>query len=172
MATLVGTQKNIESLLNALVELEFDAVEAYRVAVPRLARVEFREQFNEFKADHERHVRELSALMHQAGWAAPDHADLKQYVTKGKVLLGDLVGGDRAILAAMSANEDDTNRAYGRAQERLDLPGELRTQLDANLTDERRHRAWIEQRLTIMEEEEETFAREDDERFSEPDARL
>ena len=172
MATLVGTQRNIAALLTGLVELDFDAIEAYRVALPRLDRVEFREQFAEFMADHARHVRELSALMQQAGWQAPQSADLKQFVTKGKVLLGNLVGGDRAILAAMSTNEDDTNRAYERGVDRLDLPADLRGVLEHGLADERRHQAWIEQRLAVMEDEEETLARNDDERFREPDVRF
>lgn len=36
MATLVGTQKNFADALKALIELDYDAIEAYKAAIDRL----------------------------------------------------------------------------------------------------------------------------------------
>jgi len=146
MATLVGTQKELSSLLNQLIELDFDAIEAYQAAVERIEAVADRTQLQWFMGDHERHVRELTAFVQQMGETPATKADIKQVLTKGKVVIAGLLG-DRAILMAMKTNEDDTNTAYERAVRRNDLPIAVRTVLERNLADERRHRSWIEARL-------------------------
>ena len=53
-------------------------------------------------------------------------------LTKGKVVLGGLIG-DNAVLQAMKTNEDDTNTAYERA-----------------LGDERRHRDWMVETIRLL----------------------
>ena len=168
MATLVGTQRDVIGLLHALIELDYDAIEAYRVANARLSRAALREKFSLFLDDHQRHVKELSDLVHRMGAEPPAGADLKQILTKGKIVLGDLVGGDRAILLAMQSNEDDTNTAYERVTGRRDLPGDVKLIAERNLADERTHRAWIEQQLVVLEEEESAETRAFDD-FSDTD---
>jgi uncharacterized protein (TIGR02284 family) len=146
MATLVGTQKVLSSMLNQLIELDYDTIEAYRAAMDRLASPNDRTQLQWFLADHERHVRELSILVRQLGETPAEQADMKQVLTKGKVVIASLLG-DRAVLSAMKSNEDDTNTAYERAVRRNDLPAKMRSVLERNLADERRHRAWFEARI-------------------------
>jgi rubrerythrin len=58
--------------------------------------------------------------------------------------------GDKAILQAMKSNEEDTNTAYGRAVEHEDTPAQVKATLEQNLADERRHHAWIEERIGQM----------------------
>jgi len=147
MATMVGTQSDFTDFLTELTELEYDAVEAYRVAVERLTDRENQRQLNTFLADHQRHVTELSGFMRSMGETPPDGGDLKQVLTKGKVYLGSIFG-DRAILMVMKSNEDDTNTAYERAIARTDLTLPLRSLLEQHLVDERRHRAWMERRVS------------------------
>ena len=146
MATLVGTQKALSSMLNQLIELDFDTIEAYQAAMDRLESPNDRTQLQWFLADHERHVRELSVLVRQLGETPSEEADMKQVLTKGKVVIASLLG-DRAVLSAMKSNEDDTNTAYERAVRRNDLPLRIRNVLERNLDDERRHRAWFEARI-------------------------
>jgi len=148
MATMVGTQKEIGKLLNSLLELDYDAVEAYKVAIEKLEDANDKAQLRLFMGDHERHVADLRALIATTGEKAAEGADLKAILTKGKVVLGSIVG-DRAILMAMKSNEDDTNIAYERASKRDDIPPGVRQVLTRNLSDERRHRAYIEQRLAV-----------------------
>ncbi|WP_394841395.1 ferritin-like domain-containing protein [Pendulispora brunnea] len=149
MATMVGTQKDLVSLLNQLLELDYDAIEAYKAAIARLKDTSDRAQLASFMHDHERHVRELGDAIVGMGSRPSNGPDVKQVLTKGKVVLSALIG-DRLILMAMKTNENDTNTAYERAVNRTDLPQDLRAVLERNLTDERRHRAWIAQRIEVL----------------------
>jgi uncharacterized protein (TIGR02284 family) len=146
MATTVGTQRGVLELLDQLILLDYDAIEAYRAAVTHIKDSMDRSQLARFMADHERHVADLAALVEGMGGRAPSGPDFKQVLTKGKVLVGSVLG-DRAILRAMKTNEDETNRAYERAAARSDLPQAVMEIVQKNLADERRHRAWIVERL-------------------------
>jgi uncharacterized protein (TIGR02284 family) len=146
MATMVGTQKDISKLLVQLIELDYDAIAAYRASIERLDDTVIADQFESFAADHDRHVRDLSTILEGMGEVAPSGPDVKQVLTKGKVVIAGLAG-DRAILMAMKTNEDDTNTAYERASKRDDMPQHLIQIFTRNLADERRHRSWIEQQL-------------------------
>ncbi|MDB4927533.1 MAG: uncharacterized protein JWM10_17 [Myxococcaceae bacterium] len=146
MATAVGTQSDLGDLLHQLIELDYDAIEAYRTALARFEDTGFRSQMSSFQQDHERHVHELSVLLRAMGREPPEGPDMKQYLTKGKVVIAGLLG-DPAVLAAMITNEDDTNTAYERAAARVDLSTELRELVEHNLADERRHREWLREKL-------------------------
>ncbi|HEU4409666.1 MAG TPA: ferritin-like domain-containing protein [Polyangiaceae bacterium] len=149
MATAVGIESNVVTLLRHLVELDYDAIEAYEAAIERLEGEGDRATMGAFLEDHRRHVRELTALLEGAGHEAPSGPDIKRVLTKGKVVLGGLVG-DHAVLVAMKTNEEDTNTAYERAAGRADLSPDVRDLLARNLSDERRHRDWIVARIAAM----------------------
>lgn len=150
MATLVGTQRKLVEVLDALLELDYDAIEAYKAAVDRLDDEDDKAQLRTFMADHQRHVSELRPLVIRLGGRPAEGPDVKQWLTKGKVVIMGLAG-DRAVLLAMKTNEDDTNTAYERAVQRDDLDPDVRAVLERNLSDERRHREWIEARLAARE---------------------
>lgn len=143
MATFVGTQKSLVTVIEELIKLDYDAIEAYRTAISRLKNADAKSALTEFMHDHERHVKELSDQLVALGTPPPRGPDMKSVLTTGKVFIGSLIG-DRAILMAMKTNEDDTNRAYERVCKRDDLTEALRTICEKNLDDERRHRLWIE----------------------------
>jgi uncharacterized protein (TIGR02284 family) len=146
MTTMVGTQKNLVEALDALLELDYDAIEAYKAAIDRLDDSNDKAQLRSFLADHQRHVSELRPLITRLGGSPSEGPDLKQWLTKGKVVIMGLAG-NRAVLLAMKTNEDDTNTAYERVVKRDDLEPAVREILEKNLSDERRHREWIEGRL-------------------------
>jgi uncharacterized protein (TIGR02284 family) len=150
MATTKGTESNLVDLLNSLIELDYDAIEAYKAAVSRVDALSDRGQLATFMQDHQRHVTDLTTLVEVHGGEPAQHGDMKQVLTKGKVVLSGLVG-DKIVLAAMKTNEDDTNAAYERALNHPGLPPEVQTVLEQNLADERRHRAWIENRISEAE---------------------
>lgn len=150
MATMVGFEATLIGLLNDLIELDYDAIEAYKAAIARVEHVGDRGQLASFLEDHQRHVDDLSALVREMGGEPAKSADIKQVLTKGKVVIGGLLG-DRVVLEAMKTNETDTNTAYERAVARTDLPAHVRTALEKNLADERRHREWIVQRISESE---------------------
>jgi uncharacterized protein (TIGR02284 family) len=149
MVTIRGKDVEVSKLLCDLISLDHDAIEAYQSAIERLEDFMSQQQLRGFMADHERHVRELSTVVRGLGGDPPTKGDFKRILTKGKVFIGQLAG-DRGILSAMKSNEDDTNQAYEQAVRRDDLTVEVRELLQRNLSDERRHRAWIEDRLAQL----------------------
>jgi uncharacterized protein (TIGR02284 family) len=146
MATFVGMRGDVKTILFELIELEFDAVAAYDAAVTRLKDGEAKAALVGFRDDHERHVKEVGEQLQLLGGEPPKGPDAKRVLTEGKVVIAGLIG-DRAILRAMKTNEDDTNKAYDRMTARQDLNADLLALMKRNLEDERRHRAWIEDRL-------------------------
>jgi uncharacterized protein (TIGR02284 family) len=149
MVTLVGVERDPISMLNDLISLDFDAVQAYEAAIARIDAPDLKAQLGEFRDDHRRHADEFAAVVRELGGAPVTTAGIKSLLTKGKVVIADLAG-DRAVLLAMKTNEDDTNTAYERAVAREDLPAGSHSPLQQALADERRHRAWIEQQIAAL----------------------
>lgn len=146
MVTTVGTESSVESLLEDLVQLDYDAAAAYQSAIDRLENERWRATLAQFKEDHLRHTRELSDVLMRLGRTPPQEGDAKQLLTQGKVVIAGLVG-DEAILRAMRTNEADTNTAYERAIGFKNLPDGTESVLQRNLQDEQRHCAWILEQL-------------------------
>lgn len=147
MAILVGKQAEIMKLLGQLIALEDDALEAYDAAIDRVKGDLERDALVSFRADHRRHVGEMTALLIDLGGEVIRGGEFKRVLTKGKVVLGSMMG-DRALLVAMKTNENDVCLVYERACARDDLPIAVRDLLVRNLSDERRHHAWIAARLS------------------------
>lgn len=149
MATLIGSETHFIDTLNHLIELDYDAAAAYQAAIERVEDPAIKDQLGQFMSDHQRHTQELGAVVRDLGQLPPSGTDLKAMLTQGKVVIGGLMG-DKGILRAMDSNEDDTNQAYEKALLRQDIAAGVETILQRNLADERRHRAWIENRLGMM----------------------
>jgi uncharacterized protein (TIGR02284 family) len=141
---MVAKNEDLAKLMNDLIALDFDAIEAYDAAIVRLDTASDREQLGRFMEDHRQHVIDLTFLVRDLGEEPQTEADFKRVLTEGKVVLAGLIG-DHAVLAAMKSNEDDTNRAYERAVQSQGVPERIMAIFLKNLSDERRHREWIEQ---------------------------
>jgi rubrerythrin len=144
MTTLVGLQENFADALISLLELDYDAIEAYNMAIARLESAEFESQLLKFKADHERHVKELGQLLATRKLPIPTGPDAKQWLTKGKVALANILG-DKALLMAMRSNEVDTNVAYERVCDHSEIWPDAVEIVERGWEDEKRHKAWFEQ---------------------------
>lgn len=143
MVTFVGTQPSFAEALKELVALDFDAIEAYKAAINRLSSQPYQEKLQEFKADHERHVHELSKVLVAHGEVPPTGpSTFKQWLTKGKVVI-EQVMGDKGILSAMLSNEGDTNTAYEVMNDRTDKWPDAAPILKQGLADEQKHKAWL-----------------------------
>lgn len=140
MVTTVGTEDDKLEMLQNLIKLDHAAAEAYQAAIDRLDNQAYRQQLAEFKADHMRHIQELSPIVRAMGGEVPDSGGAKETLTQGKVAMSSIMGDD-AILRAMKSNENDTNTAYERAVE--NAPAEARDVVTRALADERRHCNWI-----------------------------
>lgn len=144
MVTKVGMQLSFASALKDLLELDYDAIEAYDAAINRLENADYKAKLTDFKGDHQRHTNELTAILIKHSENAPTGPSIgKQWLTKGKVVLANLIG-DKAILAAMRSNEIDTNTAYERINDYSDKWPDSIDILKAGLADERKHKAWLD----------------------------
>lgn len=141
MTELVDAEEIIKDL-NDLIELDYDAVEAYQAAIDRLEDKNYKDQLANFMQDHQNHIAALSQLVSQEGGSPADGADMKVILTKGKVVIANL-GGDETILKAMLMNEEVTNKSYEKEVEK-DFPQPIQAILMAHLADERRHKEWLE----------------------------
>lgn len=146
MVTTVGTEDRLDDLLRDLVQLDYDAAEAYKAAIERLENPTYKSALTEFREDHLRHTRELGECLRALGKAAPGEGDAKEFLAKGKVVIGGLLG-DEAILRAMQSNEDDTVTAYDRATSFKNVPETVFDILERGQQDEHRHCDWIRSTL-------------------------
>ena len=135
--------------LNDLIQLDYDAIEAYDAAIERLDSPAYRAQLQAFRDDHQRHTTDLAAQVRLLGGTPKDHGDFMRVLTKGKVVIGNLAE-DHGILTAMNANEKVTNKTYEHVLEKLAGHADLEPLVRRNLEDERRHKAWIESTLETM----------------------
>lgn len=146
MATATGSSPDFIKVVKDLIVLEHDAMAAYESTIERLDNKTYAAKISEFLQDHQRHLSELTNFLEGMGQKAPEGADIKVVLTKGKVVIADLFGDD-AILTAMKTNEEDTVTAYERASQHENVSDNMRTVLQTAHQDELRHRSWIEQTL-------------------------
>ncbi|MCB2427460.1 PA2169 family four-helix-bundle protein [Methylophaga pinxianii] len=134
--------EDIIKKLNNLIEIDYDAIAAYKAAIERLEDKQLKQQLVTFMEDHKNHVTALTESVRLSGGNPADSGDMKKILTKGKVVIAEL-GGDDAILKAMKMNEEVTNKSY-EAMVDEPFPGTIKLILQNGLADERRHRAWLD----------------------------
>ncbi|MEC5293263.1 ferritin-like domain-containing protein [Aurantimonas sp. C2-6-R+9] len=144
MATTVGNEGDIEGLVTDLIYLERDAIAAYESSIEKLSDASLSGELARFLNDHRQHLDVLNEIARETGAQAPLEGDAKQMLTTGKIALANLIG-DAAILKAMKTNEDDTVTAYERAATHQDAIPKSKAFFEKALSDERRHREWMEQ---------------------------
>ena len=144
MATTVGTGSDLNTLIQNFLILEHDAIAAYTATIERLEDPGHKAKITEFRADHERHVRELTDMATRYGAEVPTEGDMKELLTTGKVKIAGLMGGDSAVLSAMSSNENDTISAYDSGSKNAAIPAGDRPLFERALADERRHKSYMD----------------------------
>jgi len=136
--------KDVLKELSSLAQLDIDAIHAYDQAIQSIDHLSVREQLTQFKADHERHVRDLSVVIQRLGGQPPGLSpDFKGFVLQGFTALRSAMGTEGA-LKAMRANEELTNRTNSNALAR-GFPADVQAIIQKNLSDEQRHLTAINQ---------------------------
>lgn len=143
MVTLAGTQNNEKDLIEALLKLEYNALEAYDETIERLENKQSAQKIAEFRQDHLQHVQALKECGMPHGIDV-DGPGAKSLLTAGKIKIADMVGNDGAILTAMKTNEYETVMAYENACKKDFLTLALRALCEKGLADEKRHRDWMD----------------------------
>jgi hypothetical protein len=126
--------------LNDLLQLDYDAAAAYSLALGALDDPEYQEAVRRFKADHERHIDELTALIHSYGGvpiAMPHVSGVFKLAVQGAGGLGD----DSAVVTAFKANEVQSRDKYRKAASRQH-PADVQGVLIRAARDEQRHFDW------------------------------
>ncbi len=139
-------------VLNELIHLDYDAAEAYSAAIERLEDADTRAWFSGFRDDHQRHAHELSRLVRRLDAEPVTGPDARRILAQGKLVLSRLEG-EKAVLQAMRSNANETNTRYEKALATRGLEARTRALLSRHLEDERRHRAWIVQRLETVSDQ-------------------
>ena len=147
MTTTVGNQSEYLTALKALLELEYDALEAYDAAINCLENSSYQDQIKNFRNDHQCHITSLTSILTKHGQTPPTGPTLKSILTQGKVVIGNLINDD-AILRAMASNEEDTNTAYGRLCQYANIPDDELDILEQAYNDEKLHKEWIAETLS------------------------
>ena len=107
MTTTVGTERTLESLLEDLIQLDYDAADAYQAAIDRLEDSSYRTRLAEFMRDHLRHITELGEILSSMGRTPPKEGDMKALLTKGKVVIAGLMGDDGDVMAVAKPLADE-----------------------------------------------------------------
>jgi uncharacterized protein (TIGR02284 family) len=136
--------------LNQLIALDYDAVNAYETAIGRIASEQIREPLRRFQADHERHIRDLSAAVLQMDRKPRSRPDGRGFFIRAFTAITSLMG-DRAALIAMRSNEQLTNHTYDKALEDPLWPPSLRKLIERNRDDERRHLSFVQEAIEASE---------------------
>jgi hypothetical protein len=126
--------------LNDLLQLDYDAVAAYALALNALEDPGYQDAVRHFKVDHERHIDELTALVHSYG-GVPKAVPHLSGVFKLAVQAAGATSGDAAVIRAFKANETQSRDKYRRAASRQH-PAEVQGVLIRAARDEQRHFAW------------------------------
>ncbi len=151
------TETDLIAELNDLLQLDHDAVQAYTIAIDNLESETLRSTLMEFRGDHERHISELTRLIHDHGGMPIDLAHIPTGAFKAAVQKVGAMDGDKGILLAFKANERQSRDKYRRAAGAVGHPPEVTDVLRRHASDEERHYDWATSTLESMGAGEETL---------------
>lgn len=129
--------------LKNLCQLDIDAVHAYNECLHHIDLPEVKRHIEQFRADHERHIKDLSAIIHSYKEKAPEFSpDLKGYMLDVFSKIRSLTGTEGA-LKSLKSGENLTNKRYAKAAD-TDFPANIKSVIERNYKDEQRHLAYVE----------------------------
>lgn len=133
-------------LLNSLIHLDYDAMDAYETALKHVTDAPIRAGLQEFHEDHHRHTQKLAEWVEKLGGSPAKQHDLKSVLTRSKVAVGSL-SENMGVFKAMHSNEQDVLDRYEHALATITEPPGLVTTLEHHRNDEIRHTNWIDNHL-------------------------
>jgi hypothetical protein len=134
--------------LNDLLQLDYDAVAAYAVALNALDDPGYQDAVRRFKLDHERHIDELTELVRAYG-GIPMSIPHLSGVFKLAVQGVGAVGNDAAVITAFKSNEAQSRDKYRRAASRQHPP-DVQAVLIKGARDEQHHFNWAMRTLADL----------------------
>lgn len=139
--------KEIIKELKSLCQLDIDAFFAYNETLRHIDKADVKTQVEHFKADHERHIKNLSDQIRSLGEEPPEFSrDFKGFVLDAFTKIRSITGTEGA-LKALRSGENITNKRYANAS-KLEFPERIKDLVEKNFKDEQRHLHYIEQALS------------------------
>lgn len=146
MENRINMSEDFLNDLKSLLRLDYGALEAYEVAIKKFSNKKYKEVFEQFKSDHNNHIKSISDFFDKNNYDHPTDGGMKTLLAEGKVILVQLIG-DKAILKAMKSNEKETTEAYKNINKHKQVPQDIKKVLEKGYKDEKKHLAWIEKEL-------------------------
>lgn len=141
--------KKLIDLLNDLIQLDIDTVEAYRKAVEGIEDKIMRQRLEEFAQNHLDHIDMLTQEVERAGGRPPHLSkDLKGLIIQGFAALRSTTG-TRGALKSLQTAEELTVKDYGNAVSQ-DVPGSVKALLRKFFAEERNHLDYIRNNLQAL----------------------
>lgn len=133
--------------LEDLAQLDTDAVQVYAEALEHVKDEDVRKEFERFQGEHKYHASTLSDTIVRLGGTKPDlKVDLMGRVADWVTAFRSMIG-TKGPLHAMKTAENYHNKHYGEAAEWDVGDEEVATMLKRFFGDEKRHLAFVEERL-------------------------
>jgi uncharacterized protein (TIGR02284 family) len=139
--------QDVVSLLNRLIQLDYDAIDACKAAVAQVTDPRDRQQLALALADHRAHADELAVVVRNLGGDPASPGALRQ--SRRKIAL-DVTESERALLETLRRNEESARAAYQDATSQPGVPLDVLAALERNLADEHKHLAWLMGRLRVV----------------------
>jgi uncharacterized protein DUF2383 len=155
--------REVVALLNRLIHLHYDAIEACKTAAAHVADPRDRAQLLLALEDHREHVDELAVVVRNLGGEPASPGDMR--LVRGRLSSVPAIAVptpspsspassaelEHALLEAFRRNEEGARAAYEDAASLPGVPLDVLAALERNLADERKHLAWIGRRLAPAE---------------------
>ncbi len=140
--------RDVVVLLNRLIQLHYDAIDACKAAVAHVEDPRARQQLGATLEDHRGHVDELAVVVRNLGGEPASPSDLRPL--RAKKCASRSPECEHALLEALGRNEEGTRAAYEDATSLPGVPLDVLAALERNLADQRKHLAWVERRLEAI----------------------
>jgi uncharacterized protein (TIGR02284 family) len=139
--------RDVVVLLNRLIQLHYDAIDACKAAVAHVDDPRARQQLSATLEDHRGHVDELAGVVRNLGGEPASPGDLRPPHARKHARTP---AGEHALLEALGRNEEGARAAYEDATSLPGVPLDVLAALERNLADQRKHLAWVERRLEAI----------------------
>ena len=139
--------QDVVSLLNRLIQLDYDAIDACKAALASLADPCDREHLSTALEDHRGHADELAVVVRNLGGEPACPGDLRPSRRKVAAVAAVAAISEQDLFQALRRSEEGNRAAYQDATSQPGVPLDVLAALERNLADECRHLAWVARRL-------------------------
>lgn len=136
--------QDVVSLLNRLIQLDYDAIDACKAVLASLADPGDREHLSTALEDHRGHADELAVVVRNLGGEPACPGDLRP--SRRRVAAVAAIS-EQDLFQALRRSEEGNRAAYQDATSQPGVPLDVLAALERNLADECRHLAWVARRL-------------------------